>query len=128
MSEYTDKEFRENFIEKILSLVDYWETVEGKGNKTTKDRLEGLAFSILSTMDGSGDLPRFIVAPNPHMDDKEYHKDQDESWYVENFKSDVNCDIGGTLHDWFHPLKKIKEEREKRTDKIDIILNDDKKS
>jgi len=126
MREYNENEFREKFINKILGAIDYWSTVEGIGNKHTKDRLEGLAFSILSIMDGSSDLPQFVVAPNPHMDDKEYHKDIDENWYAENHQNEINCDIGGTLHDMFYHLKKIKEEKEKRTGKINIIIKDKK--
>jgi hypothetical protein len=108
--EYTVEEVRKQFLEHIWHLTDYWNKAERAGDQ--KDRLEGLAFSILSTLDGSSvaipgfivapDAPKFILAPIAHETDKEYNKEQGENWYPENHNSNVKCDIGGTLHELFH--------------------------
>jgi len=96
--EKTVEEVREEFLEHIRGLVNYWDGVE---NYTTKDKLQGLAFSILTTLDGCTDLPSFIVAPLPHKDDKQYKIEEDENYYPENHNIDVKCDIAGDLHELY---------------------------
>lgn len=47
-------------LSQIWTLVDYWDRTvaqPGDGVSATRDRLEGLAFSILSMLDGCGGLP-----------------------------------------------------------------------
>jgi len=95
MREYTEEEVREQFLDHVRMLIDYWDKVN---TETTKDKLEGLAFSICSTIDGCAmDLPGFILAPLPHESDKQYHIDNDENYYPEN--KEANCDIAGSLHE-----------------------------
>ena len=79
----------------------YWDKVDGKdAPKTQKDRLEGLAFSMLVILDGGAmDLPGFIVAPDPHPSDKEYHISEGSNYFPENHKLDVKGDIAGCLHE-----------------------------
>lgn len=96
--EKSEDEVREEFLNHIRGLVEYWDGVE---KDTTKEKLEGLAFSILSTLDGNTSLPSFIVAPLPHEDDKEYSIDNDEDYYPENNNSNIKCDISGCLHEIF---------------------------
>jgi hypothetical protein len=101
--EYTEEEVREQLLKHVHSLISYWENEERRPE--VRDKLSGLAFSILTMLDGcSIDLPRFIVAPDPHPRDKDYHKDNDENWYAENCESDVCCDISGCLHELFHEV------------------------
>jgi hypothetical protein len=81
-------------------LVEYWDTL--KCDKTQRERLEGLAFSILSTIDGcSMNLPQFLLVPNPHSTDKEWRiAEHYENYFPE--PQDVKHNIAGTLHDaWF---------------------------
>lgn len=101
--EYTTNEVRKQFLELVWTCVDYWGRLPGK---TPRERLEGLAFSMLVILDGATDLPGFIVAPCPHPDDKEFHKDEDENWFPENHESSVNCDIAGGLHELFYGIRK----------------------
>jgi hypothetical protein len=97
--EKSEYEVREEFLNHVRRLVEYWNGIE---KDTTKEKLEGLAFSILTTLDGeSATLPSFIVAPLPHEDDKEYHIDNDEDYYPENHNANVKCDISGCLHEMF---------------------------
>jgi hypothetical protein len=97
--EKTKEEVKQEFLKNIHSLVDYWNEVDEKDNK---ERLEGLAFSILVLLDGdNAGSPGFIVAPLPHKDDKQYDIDNGNDYYPNNDKAKVKCDIAGSLHDNF---------------------------
>lgn len=88
--EKTITEVQQDLIDHIWDLIEYWEK-ESRA-KTPRDKLEGLAHSILSTLDGcSMNLPRFAIIPNPHPDDKQYYIENGEDWYPDN------VDIGGEL-------------------------------
>jgi hypothetical protein len=98
--EYTEDEVREKFLKYCWSMVYYWENLP---DKTTSEKLSGLMFSLLSTLDGSSmELPSFIVAPLPHPGDKEYLKGNGENWFPENNDESINADIGGSLHENFY--------------------------
>lgn len=89
---YTVDETQEMFIDYIKHLVEYW----NENNGTKRECLEGLAFSILTMLDGeAGALPGFKVMPYPHEDDKEYYILKGENYF------NPNIDIAGILHDVF---------------------------
>ena len=95
--EMTTNEVRDAFLMQLIALVDYWAEYP---NMLLRDRLSGILFSVLSTLDGcSGGVPGFIVAPLPHPDDKGYSKEKGDNWYPENDPIVVNSDIGGSLHE-----------------------------
>ena len=96
--EKTMEETRTEFLERVWTMIDYWE----KQPSPLRGKLDGLAFSILTILDGGSDLPAFIVAPMPHVDDKLYHKERGENWYPENSHFDVKADIAGGLHELFY--------------------------
>lgn len=97
--EFTEEETREAFLNHIRELVDYWDTAD---KETTKEKLNGLAFSILVALDGEAvSLPAFILAPSPHKDDKQYRIDSKDNYYAENHDSNVKCNISGSLHNEF---------------------------
>lgn len=102
--EYTKEQVTENFLQNIKGLCRYWSRQE---NQTDIEKLEGLAFSILVSIDGgSASLPGFILAPLPHEYDKQFHIDEeDDFYYPENHESKVNCDIAGGLHELFCNIK-----------------------
>jgi hypothetical protein len=97
--QYTNDEVKEMFLQHVKALVQYW--AGGLvGDKPAAERLDGLAFSILATIDGSSAvLPAFILAPMPHSGDKDYNLSHGENWFPE--APDVECDIAGTLHDCY---------------------------
>jgi len=109
MHEYAEAEVREAFLKHVWETIDYW---DGKYDQMVaqypcRRKLEGLAFSLLVMLDeGSADIPGFIVAPCPHPDDKAFLQGEGENWWPENHEADVACDIGGTLHDSFHNVRK----------------------
>jgi hypothetical protein len=97
---YTTEEVRERFLRYIWETVEYWEEY----GTDTREKLEGLAFSILATLDGSTlAFPPFIVAPFPHPDDKQCHRDAGERWFPETRA--VPTDIAGSLHELFFLLR-----------------------
>lgn len=93
----TEDEIREQFLQHVKMMVRYW---AGEGNSnvpedsTVKDRLDGLAFSLLALLDGSAiDLPGFKVIANPHPDDEAFHRERGENFYP------TDVDIAGYLHE-----------------------------
>jgi len=92
--EWTQEEIREQFIKYVWSVIEQWH------NSTRVDdfgKLTGVAFSILTAIDGGAELPSFVLAPRPHETDKQFHIDEGENWYPEDW-----VDIGGGLHEIFH--------------------------
>lgn len=107
MPELTTDQVRERFLRSVWGCVDSWER-ECRADKSLRERLEGLAFSILAMLDGSNiELPQFIVAPDPHPGDREYHEERRTDWFPENHEltESVRADISGCLHELFHEFK-----------------------
>jgi hypothetical protein len=92
---YTVEECRKMLLDHARVLVKYWDN-ESRAI-TSKDKLEGLAFSMLTMLDGEGVIiPQMKIIPNPHPEDKQYHKDNGENWWP------TNIDLGGILHEEFY--------------------------
>lgn len=90
---WTEDETREKFLAYILALINYWDT-QAPESYDCRAKLEGLAFSILSTLDGGSiELPGFTVSPAPHESDREWHIGLGENWF------DESVDISGCLHE-----------------------------
>lgn len=108
--QYTRDEVQDLFLRHISNMVDYW--LKESRAETTEEKLEGLAFSILTAIDGqSCALPGFILAPNPHHSDGPYHKSHGENWFPRNTTEDVvACDIGGDLHGNWHKVRHRRKE------------------
>ena len=99
--ELTENEVRSMLLGHIHDLVSYWEGQEG----SVKDRMDDLVFSILTTLDGDSlNFPKFIVAPDPHLTDREYLRSMGSGWFPENHKiaPKIKCDLGGSLHEFWH--------------------------
>lgn len=111
--ELTKKEISVKVISHIYNLIDYWDSFE---DYSSKEKLDGLAFSILSMLDSpSTDLPHFIVAP---ATDKEWKKSlikDGKNYYPDNEKilRKVRGDISGTLHEYYAAWKPDVEEDDK---------------
>jgi hypothetical protein len=97
--EYTTDEAREKFLAHVRALVDWW--ADESRVTDPREKLSGLAFSILSALDGcAGGLPGYIVSPAPHPEDEAYLKAEGQNWYPAAPK--VECDIAGSLHELFY--------------------------
>ena len=90
------KNTEKNLIEHINELIEYCESEDRR--ITSKEKLDLLAFCILSTIDGcSGDIGGFLLVPIP-----ESHF-YDSNFYIpENL---YNYDIAGELHSQFSSFK-----------------------
>ena len=93
--EMTIEECQAAFLKHVWVLIDYWSKLPGK---TERERMDGLAFSMLVAIDGEAmAVPSFTLAPAPHPDDKEYRRSQGNNWWPPS-----GVDIAGPLHDQFH--------------------------
>ena len=95
--EYTNEEIQQNFIAEIKKYVNYWAT---QPQLSVQEQCDGVAFSILNILDGTSELPGFIVAPCPHESDKNYHIKNNDNYYPEF--EDTNQDISGNLHELYY--------------------------
>lgn len=95
---YTDDEVRDQFLNHLARTVRYW--IREDRAPTITDKMTGLVHSILATIDGSdAALPGFILAPSPHPDDEQFHRDEGERWYP---RDETKHDIAGALHEQWH--------------------------
>lgn len=94
--EKTEQEVREEFLSQIRVTARYWARLKGK---TDMEKCEGVAFSILSIIDGSSCLPAFDLLVAPHESDKQYHIDNDEDYYKDKMLIN-DC----MLHEMFHEV------------------------
>lgn len=75
---YTAEEAREHVLGHMHVLVKYWAKLP---DKSMADRLDGLAFSFLTMIDGATGLPAMDLVLRPHHNDEEFHREEDENWY-----------------------------------------------
>jgi len=93
------KKARTRFLSHIKMLVKYWANVDGIN---VEEKLDGLAFSILATIDGSSiELPAMDLVLRPHESDKDYCKSNGENWF-----EDGQVINGCELHYEFCNMKK----------------------
>lgn len=89
--QYTVEEQRNMFLNHLRSLVHYCE--HETRSKTSKEKLDMLAFSFLTMIDGvSSEMPGFDLVPRTDASDPECHRDHGENWWPSNAHLD---DIDG---------------------------------
>lgn len=108
--QYTVEEQRKMFLDHLRGLIHYCE--HESRSETSKEKLELLAFSFLTMIDGvSCGMPGFDLVPRTHESDPEDHRDHGENWWPSNAHLD---DIEGYepingavhLHDLFFEKKR----------------------
>ena len=108
--EYTRDECRKLLIEHIWMMIGYWNTVKPLENEPPilqRDRLSGLAHSLLTMIDGNSmGMPGFLLAPAPHDEDKAFNETRGENWWpgLDYHTGDL-CDIAGGLHEILYKNK-----------------------
>lgn len=75
---YTAEEAREIFLGQIRRYISFWSR-QKEWNE--KEKLEGVADSILSIIDGVTGIPGFNLVISTGENDKQYHIDIDEDYY-----------------------------------------------
>jgi len=97
----TKEKAREMFLNHIHDMVEFWANESRK--QDPKRKLDGLVFSILALIDGSGmGLPAMDIVLRPHPEDKEFHQKEDEDWFEDGMVINDDCH----LHEFWH--KEIK--------------------
>jgi hypothetical protein len=74
----TAEEVRQEVIEYLAGMAEYWDSMP---NKTSKEKLDGLVFSFFTMLDGVTSLPAFDLVLRPHENDKEFFISEGENWY-----------------------------------------------
>jgi len=77
-SEKSKEEVRDEFLANIKNISFYW---ANQKNTTDKEKCEGVAFSILTLIDGCSNMPSIDLMLQPHEKDKEYCISNDENYY-----------------------------------------------
>jgi hypothetical protein len=83
---YTSDELRDKFLHEVRTIAAYWaglpdhDRATGKA-MTVRDRCDGVAFSILSVLDGATlDIPGIDLVFQSAEEDKEYYIQNGENW------------------------------------------------
>lgn len=99
---YTADEVRDAIIAYARMTASYWaglpsaDMVTGK-TLTTQERCDGVAFSILSMLDGcSAYIPAITLKLDPHEDDKDLLRSEGENWF------EPGMEISFALHEYYH--------------------------
>lgn len=94
MSEPFTKEYAvDEFLSSIQNSVDYWASLK---DKTEREKLKGLAFSILCLIDGvHGMFPALDIVVRSHPDDKQYAIDNALDYWPDGLVLNENV----MLHD-----------------------------
>ena len=101
MSKPIDKKTaRDMFIDHLKSVVQYWKNESRASDADSK--LDGVLHSFLCVLDGVSSHPSIDLVLRPHPDDKAYHEEQDEDYYVDVMV--INDDV--MLHDLLYKDKK----------------------
>ena len=95
MSEITKENARKNFLTSIRRIATYWASLP---NKTPNEKCNGVAFSILSLMDGCSNMPSMDIILRPHPDDMEYLSENGKDWYLDGMC--INDDT--LLHEFYY--------------------------
>lgn len=102
---YTADEVQQMLLDHVRETAKYWaelpdtECATG-GKMTIQDRCEGVAFSILSILDGcSMNIPAFDLVLSPHESDKANCMKNGENWFEPGMTIDV------MLHEHFYKSK-----------------------
>lgn len=92
---FTAEEVREQFLGHIHDLVRYWDSQTA----TSYEKLDGLAFSILSMTDGTTiQFPSMDLVLRPHESDLEYYKTTGQNWFEDGM---VINEV--PLHEHYYP-------------------------
>lgn len=96
--EYTAQEIRQQVLAHVKTVVDYWAALPGI---SVEERCDGVAFSILTMVDGCGSLPAFTISVDAHTEDKDLHISEGKNWYPPGVAINEDCQ----LHDEYSQMK-----------------------
>lgn len=102
---YTPEELRGRVLDHIRLMVEYWATLPGLD---THSRCDGVAFSILTMIDGSADQPPMALVAIASDDDKQYSVEKGENWVEHG--TVINDDV--MLHEEYNSPEREQRARE----------------
>lgn len=87
----TKEEMLRAFVDHAMVLPEYWARTRlgpecskmvAEAGGEMQYRLEGLLHSLFVVLDGcAGDLPAFDLVPQPHPEDKAFHRTEGTDWW-----------------------------------------------
>lgn len=95
---YTSEELRDKFLQEVRTIANHWARLPDRDPATgtiftAKERCDGVAWSILSLLDGETlDIPGIDLVFQPSEEDKQYHIENGENW----------VEPGTVVSDWLH--------------------------
>ncbi len=98
----TSDELRDMFLHEVRIIATYWAGLPERDQRTgevmtTERRCNGVAFSILSLLDGSRlGIPGIDLVFQPHEEDKDYHIKNGQNWI------EPGTVVSDTLHEHFY--------------------------
>ncbi len=109
---HTQEEMQDLFLDQIAARVNYWAHVDiqpNKGETEAHARLSGLAFSILTILDGCSELPSFEIVPTPAEGDREFLIEEGENyWPPSELPENVATIHGGSmLHELYAARERV---------------------
>lgn len=102
---YTPEELRGRVLDHIRLMVEYWATLPGLD---THSRCDGVAFSILTMIDGSADQPPMALVALSSDEDKQYSVEKGENWVEHG--TVINEDV--MLHEEYNSPEREQRARE----------------
>lgn len=102
---YTPEELRGQVLDHIRLMVQYWADLPGLDNVA---RCDGVAFSILTMLDGSSELPVFDLVARSSDEDKQYHVEQGQNWVADGTTINEDC----MLHESYYSPEREQRARE----------------
>ena len=94
----TKSEAKALFLQHLRDVAQYWDSQK----MTSTEKLDGLAFSVLTLLDGSTMvLPAMDLVLRPHPEDKEYRQTRDENW----FENGMAINDDAMLHEEWYGIK-----------------------
>lgn len=90
----TTEELRDQLLAHVKTIVHSWAT----RGQSVEEAANGVAFSMLSMIDGCSGLPCIDLVARPHPDDKQFLIDNDED-YIED---GTVINDGVALHEMYY--------------------------
>lgn len=98
---FTEEELRDIILQHIRGLVKYWARLPAE--MTLEERCDGVAFSILTMLDGATvGIPSIDLVFRPHPSDKAFHIEEGENWI------EPGTTISDVLHERYCAMEKKK--------------------
>lgn len=96
----TQAEVRKALLDEVLDAID--ECEHEPAFKTAREKLEALAYEMLSIFDGRRSLPPFVVEPAPKEGHDDHSRELGHNWYPD---PGSGCNVSGDLHERFWSLR-----------------------